>query len=277
MRLIYHLMVHQNPPQLARLLHAISHPDNHYLIHVDKKAGRRVYREFVAAVGSAPDITFMPRRSVIWAGFSMVAVELDAIKHALTALGDWDFIINLSGQDFPLKSQTEMRQTLASQSDSNFIHVKAYLDREYCLNRIRFWTVETPRGLWRTRTQRRQPSWFVPYGGASWFILSRGFCEYLVSSSQARRLRRFYRFTAHPDEAFFQTVLMNSRFRDTLDLDYKRFILWDGAGAHPETLTLADLPAMVSSEAFFARKFDPNVDSEVIKRLEQRLRCRDGC
>ena len=44
MNIAYFILVHRYPNQFKRLFKAIYDPDNHYLIHVDKRAGRPLYK-----------------------------------------------------------------------------------------------------------------------------------------------------------------------------------------------------------------------------------------
>ena len=61
---------------------------------------------------------------------------------------------------------------------------------------------------------------------------------------------------------------MNTAFASTLVRDHKRKIIWTG-GPHPRTLTMSDLPALLESGAFFARKFDDGVDAAVLHAIDQ--------
>jgi hypothetical protein len=59
--------------------------------------------------------------------------------------------------------------------------------------------------------------------------------------------------------------------------DHRRFARFSRPGApHPDTLTSADLDAALASGADFARKFDAEVDSEVLDRLDERRRADGG-
>jgi hypothetical protein len=46
---------------------------------------------------------------------------------------------------------------------------------------------------------------------------------------------------------------------------------WPADESHPRTLGIDDLPAMLESDALFARKFDPAVDAEILARLTERV------
>ncbi|MBF4237805.1 beta-1,6-N-acetylglucosaminyltransferase, partial [Vibrio anguillarum] len=41
----YLILVHRYPDQFKRLFHAIYHPNNHYVIHVDKTSGKEISDE----------------------------------------------------------------------------------------------------------------------------------------------------------------------------------------------------------------------------------------
>jgi hypothetical protein len=74
-----------------------------------------------------------------------------------------------------------------------------------------------------------------------------------------------------PEELFFQSILAGTDFPERHELvdDALRFYRWDGV--HAQTLTAEDLPALLESDALFARKVDMSVDSEVIGRLRDRI------
>jgi hypothetical protein len=55
-----------------------------------------------------------------------------------------------------------------------------------------------------------------------------------------------------------------------------RFIDFPAGAPNPRTLTSADLPALESSGAHFARKFDPAVDAAVLDALDRLRADRSG-
>lgn len=79
---------------------------------------------------------------------------------------------------------------------------------------------------------------------------------------------RWFRSTVVPDEAYVQTAV-GSDPRWNLVTDNFRFVRWTPGNPHPDTLTVDDLPEMLDSGRHFARKFDPDVDAEVLDRLER--------
>ena len=71
-----------------------------------------------------------------------------------------------------------------------------------------------------------------------------------------KKLRRFVRFTWGPDEFVIPTLVMNSKFRQTVVNDNFYYIDWSEGGANPKTLTVEDYAKMKHSGKLLARKFD---------------------
>ena len=104
--------------------------------------------------------------------------------------------------------------------------------------------------------------------GADQFALNGRALGALVRTVERRpELVRYYYRTRHAAESFFHTVLLNEAgiTNRAEELHYK---IWRSS-AHPEYLTLADLPDMLSSGRWFARKFNP--DDPVLDALDERL------
>jgi hypothetical protein len=217
----------------------------------------------------------MKSENVVWGGYSMVDVELKGIKELLAIGRDWDFLINLSGQDFPLKSQPFIQDYLSSKKGTEFINVlNQKKERPETMFRIQYIYFEFRNSMIRIPIRRQYLKGKTPYSGHQWFILTRDFCEFICQSSEVKELERFYRNTLIPDEGFFQSVLMNTSYNSIIENDNKRLIKWvptKRGKSRPKILTLDDLGSLQASEAFFARKFDESVDSIIFDRMETKL------
>lgn len=79
-----------------------------------------------------------------------------------------------------------------------------------------------------------------------------------------------YKSSLTPDESFFQTLFMMSPYKNTRH-DYLHYIDWSERPGKPRnspnTLTLADYDKMKESGYLMARKFDTNVDKNIIEKL----------
>lgn len=267
----YFILVHRLPNQFKRLFKAIYHPDNCYLIHIDKKVNAETYDEISSFLKDFPNTYILESTSVLWGGYSMVEAELQGINHLLKINDKWDYFINLSGQDYPLKSQRIVKEFLAKHLGNNYIKIADQIAiRPETLNRIENYFVETDSNVSTDLTKRDYLTDTAPYIGGQWMILTRACCEFLCNSIETKRFENYYKNTLIADESFFQTVLMNSSFKGKYMDDDKRAIIWIADGGiklRPKTFTKEDIVFLEESGCLFARKFDDNVDSDIINKL----------
>src|ERR1051326_1135314 len=103
MSLAYFITAHKQPQQVGRLVRAIQRTGDVALVHYDLKASAAERKEVAEVVGRSPGarLAEKPRR-VDWATWSLVRVELDAIRELLANDRAWTHFIPLSGQCFPL-------------------------------------------------------------------------------------------------------------------------------------------------------------------------------
>jgi hypothetical protein len=125
------------------------------------------------------------------------------------------------------------------------------------------------RRLVRTRIRLPFPtSVNIQYKGSAWHMLTRDFCQWLLTDPMAKRIERLVKFTSNPDEIFFQALIMNSPYRDLRTKDYGREIIWPGPySPHPQTLRMEQYHRLSATPALFARKFDDSVDRELLVHL----------
>jgi hypothetical protein len=74
-----------------------------------------------------------------------------------------------------------------------------------------------------------------------------------------------------PDETFFQTVLMNSPYKNRISYDNLRYITWPPGSRHPMTLDRRDFDTFMDSNKLFARKFDTTVDADVLDMIDREI------
>ena len=109
--------------QVARLVRQVYSPDHYILVHVDARQ-EYMYREVSALAARLPNLRMVKDRySTIWGGASLLSMLLSAMKEllAMEDWTDWDFVLNLSESDYPVKTQAELVSFLASNRGSNFV------------------------------------------------------------------------------------------------------------------------------------------------------------
>ncbi|XP_077415058.1 xylosyltransferase 2 [Vanacampus margaritifer] len=290
-RVVFVLMVHgRSVRQLKRLIKAIYHSDHYYYIHVDKRSGY-MHREVLQIAQQYPNIRATPWRMVtIWGGASLLKAYLRSMQDLLSMLDwKWDFFINLSGTDFPTRTNDELVAFLSQHRYKNFLkshgRENARFIKKQGLDRLFH---ECDNHMWRLG-ERSIPDGLEVSGGSDWFALTRRFVEYVINSQDelVSGLKQFYSYTLLPAESFFHTVLGNSHMCDSLvdnnlrvtnwnrklgcKCQYKHIVDW--CGCSPNDFKPQDLIRIqqLSRPTFFARKFESSVNQEAIDMLDTHL------
>ncbi|GJN38029.1 hypothetical protein PR202_gb27037 [Eleusine coracana subsp. coracana] len=239
--------------RLWRTLHALYHPRNQYVVHLDREApvGERLQlaaRVAGSAVFRRAGNVHVIRRAnmVTYRGPTMVANTLHACAVLLRRGGQWDWFINLSASDYPLMTQDDILHVFSTvPRNVNFVEHTGYLGWKEG-QRAKPLIVDP--GLYKSTkqdifwvTQKRElPTAFKLFTGSAWVGLTRDFVEYCVWGwdNLPRTLLMYY-------ANFVSGTCVPPR-------------------QHPHALALPDLPRMVASGAPFARKFprdDPVLDA----------------
>jgi len=272
----YLILVHRYPEQFKRLFKAIHDPANHYLVHVDKNAGPELESDLRGFLAAYPNAAVLESKRALWGGYSLVDAELRGMAQLLDMDAKWEHFINLSGQDFPLMTQAGIRDFLGANRGREFIRVLDQASiRPETMGRVLQHVVEQGGRIIDSLATRLFLKDATPYIGNQWKIVSRKFCEFVCHDPSVDRYKAFYRNTFIADEGFFQTVMMNSAAHGEVINDDKRMIDWVPDGdikLRPRTYTAADADALTSSTDLFARKFDAEVDTEILDILEAHLR-----
>lgn len=108
---------------------------------------------------------------------------------------------------------------------------------------------------------------FKCFYGDHWFGGNQRVAKILLSPNEEHmRLRHHLRWRVSPDECYYHTIIANEPGLKITKAT-RRFAEWQGGGAHPKILEIQDLPAIFSSQAHFARKFDS--DSPAIDEINR--------
>lgn len=107
------------------------------------------------------------------------------------------------------------------------------------------------------------------YIGSNWFNLHRDLIRVMHNDPFTGELYSLLKTTSNPDESFFQTYLMNSDFRETVDKDYSRLIVRPGPVPRVKIFDRHDWDLINESAALFGRKFDTRRNRKIVKRVLQ--------
>ncbi|GMH02289.1 hypothetical protein Nepgr_004128 [Nepenthes gracilis] len=280
--------------RIFRLLLAVYHPRNRYLLHIAMDASTADKDWLAGAVSSVSAIKAFANVDLIgkpgwltYMGATNIAATLKAASILLKVDGGWDWFITLSASDYPLMTQDDLFHVFSSvRRDLNFIdHTSDIGWKEH--QRIQPIVVDPSIYLARrsqifTATQKRPtPDAFKIFTGSSWVILSRPFLEFCIFGwdNLPRILLMYFNNIILPQESYFQTVICNSpEFRNKTVNNDLRYMIWDSPPKmEPHFLNVSDFDQMVRSGAAFARQFEKDdsvlamVDEKILKRRHNQV------
>jgi len=277
-RIAYLVSAYRSPQQLKRLVDRLSTENTEFYIHIDLKS-RREFKQLIGQFSNCSDITVLPSHRVAWGSFGHVLASIKGIASSTLIGKAPDNLVLLTGQDYPIKSNSQIEEFLKQNHQHSFMehfqlpwhlweHERGGADRfEY------FYLAFAGRKLYRVPGVRRDfPTGFIPYGGSSYWSLNYEAIEYLAKFiTDQREYVKFFRNVRIPDELFFQTALMNSPLREQIVNNNLRFTKWQSGSPHPEVLTNESFEDLKGSPALFARKFDTEEDASILDRIDAEL------
>lgn len=293
MTVAYIISAYKLPSLLVRLVRRLDGPRASFYIHVDARTPEETYRRMAQPLDDLPNVHFLPRHACHWGDFGHVQATLKGLEAAVESERRHDYVVLLTGQDYPLASNDEITSRLEDADGQVFMRHFALPSEHWSdggIDRIehrqlrvgghlvRFpgqpfgspWLAHVWLGAARSLgLLRRFPEGLTPYGGSSYWCMPADCARYVLDFVSANsHVVEFFRQTAVPDEMMFQTIVMNSPFRSRVVQDNLRYIDWSGDGDSPEVLTSNRLDELMASGKLFARKFDPTVDSAVLDRID---------
>ena len=119
--LAFSIVMHENVEQMERLLHAIYRPHNVYCVHLDAKASDSLHQAVHGISGCFSNV-IIPEHpiKVEWSEFSLLEAELVCLQE-LWKYKHWKYFINLTGREYPLKTNLELVQILKAYDGANDI------------------------------------------------------------------------------------------------------------------------------------------------------------
>ena len=273
MKVVYQITLYHKKDQFRWLMAALYNDLDYFLIHIDKNSPDSYVREIVEICGNRPNIHFQYPLPIYWGGWSIVESQLQGLQEAVERWPDWQYFLNISGQDYPLRRREGIIEYLTGLNGSSGIACMSLPDLGISIRR-RTWfqCIEYGHRVHRLPLPRadllvRRIKW----KGSGWHILSRGFGEWVVSSPTAVKWRKLCRRVMFPDEFYFQNVIMDGPFQPLRSNDNGRFVLWEQASSRPTVLRRNDFERMMESGKIFARKFDNDQDIDIIRAIAEKV------
>ncbi|MBV8886914.1 MAG: hypothetical protein JO235_23370 [Chroococcidiopsidaceae cyanobacterium CP_BM_RX_35] len=303
MKIAYLILAHKNPDQILRLITRLNTDYISFFIHIDKRATDEIYCSVFAGLNQLSNVYFVKRHNSTWGRFGIVRAIIEGIKAIVDTGIYFDYVIHLSGQDYPIKSNTQIKEFLQENKGKEFLNYFSLphsdWNNEYeSFNRLERWHIYINNHHYTLPQEhkfqspiksflysclnllikkRKLPKDFSLYGGSQFWCLT-GECIKYVNDFLKRNRWFVNRFmhTFIPDELFFQTLILNSPFKDKIVNDYSSnkpvisFVDWENPNPlSPAILDKTYFSQLLKSKDLFARKFDVDRDVDILDMLDK--------
>ncbi|KAH3888433.1 hypothetical protein DPMN_012468 [Dreissena polymorpha] len=118
----FSLLMFKDIEQSEGLLREIYRPQNYYCIHVVAKSDHTIY-EAMSFIVNCFDNVFLTltRFDVQWGTMTVLEPELQCMQELWNKSASWKYFINLTGQEFPLRTNYELVRILQAYKGANDI------------------------------------------------------------------------------------------------------------------------------------------------------------
>ncbi|XP_033648018.1 beta-1,3-galactosyl-O-glycosyl-glycoprotein beta-1,6-N-acetylglucosaminyltransferase 4-like [Asterias rubens] len=286
----YTIITHTTSAQVERLLRAIYQPQNIYCIHPDLNSPHDFHRAIRGIASCFPNVFIASKlEEVQYAGFTRLRADLNCMNDLIgpQAAGfDWRYLINLCGQDFPLKTNLEIVRQLQFYNGTNDVKsIVPYYVKERWTS---FHHIIKNGKVTQTKFRKTPPPHnFTVYNGNAYFAGTRQFIEYALKDRHALDLLEWSKDTYSPDENFWSTLHRAPGAPGGFPVSSSRpghafrFVKWEN-GSKPDCLygtivrlvcifAIDYLQYLSAAPNLFANKFHYSFDPVTIQCLEEQL------
>ena len=275
------MLVHNHPEFALRVIDALDEPMHTFVVHVDA-ASNATFESLQQSLAGRTNVHLLEqgRALISWGGFSIVNATLNAMRYAWTKNITFDFLIDISGTTYPLKSNAFIRQSLAENPSAVFMETfpqpvkpessmwHQFVECDGALHRVA--RIPHVRGI-------------NMHVSSQWFAAPRHYVHWLLHSALARDYIHYAQYIIIADENYFATMFYNSPYCSVEVKKTLVFLLFDkweherntthtgkprdmkkclgvgpsACGRSPTTLTMEFKHLVGTSRSLFARKFDP--------------------
>lgn len=261
---------------LDYLIKSLRDDEIYLFIHIDQ---RTFNKDRFIKYENDEHVKVISTRKITWGSIHHLNAILDLMKIAVETSIAFNYFHCITGQDYMYKNletfknffcnnKTNYMSCSISDNTTSFRFKKFY--RNDLINyKSKIGNLITKGGYIIQKLfliNRNSPMIF--YKGMVYVSITFEFADYILSFIQTKEGEYFLKYLKWcfiPEEFFFQTLIMNSKFKNTLCKNNLRFILWEEKhGTQPALLDIYDKERIESTDSFFIRKVNFNYSKELI-------------
>ena len=256
-----------------------------FFIHIDKKC-----LENHLFLTQCKNVYLYKKYKVEWGGSNhLLAINYLIIK--AIKLQKFDFYHLITGSDYPIKSLANFKLYFEEHSDENFIEFFSIPHENWIpekgIDRLKYYWIGN-----NIFDIRNKHSFIITYllkiqrktgvnrkfkyfngnlfGGGTYWSLSKNAIDEIIPYISNKKFMRSFNYSHCAEELFFQTILMNNHSVKCIN-NSLRFMIWEDQASSPKTLDENDLSLILSSDAFFGRKFNPEYSTKLKKLIDSKI------
>lgn len=307
------IIAHKNKEQLIRLIKILNDKDFDIYIHLDKK-WKLSLEEINDIKFSSSNVKIINKRiSGFLDTWSLCQITIELAKEAFKKNKNYHYFLLLSGQDYPIKPIKDIKKYLKNVYPKPIIDCTPMTKENWIYSGFR-WIRIHPYYRFVEKISKNKicrkvlllPIYFIQviitfilqspykrlsrencslYGGSAWWILPNEIIENCIKEVENNsKIVRAFKLKNTPEETFFQTMAMRSKYKEMIDLNAPDEILQNcmtyafffddehEPTGHPYILNINNLEMLKNRKEFFARKFDEKIDSKILDQLDNYIK-----
>lgn len=230
MRLAFLISAHTDPAHLRRLVDSLPREADFY-VHIDRKSD---ISQFARLLPDNRRVELIKHRTdVVWGSINEAEYQMELIRAALNDSRTYDYLISMSGMDYPLWSNGRIMEFFRECNGREILQGicmdgQGYAARNYVEYRLfssRHWPDGSIGSKLRVALRKvirragiRKPLRFKAgertyklYKGAAWWAITPRLAGLALREWDGNRsMRRYFNTSFCPAETFIQTVAFNS-------------------------------------------------------------------
>jgi hypothetical protein len=260
-----------------------------FYIHIDKKS--KLPETDIKKLKANKKVVLVSRHyTTNWGGVNTLKSFLLLIKEALKN-PDIEYLHIISGGDFPIKTNNYFADFFEQNKGKEFLEHFPLPSTRWTdggMNRVNHYNlydifnaksyigvraISQTLKFQKALKVKRNLSDSLPklHGGSTWWSLSNKCLKYVIDYTEREpELLERLKYSFCSEEIYFQTVIMNSSFKNNVVNDSLRYISWEYKhGTIPAALDEGDFEILKKSNHLFARKFEYPVSIKLLNELKK--------
>lgn len=247
-------------------------------VHIDKKV--KIPIEFKNEVAKLKHVNIKQKYRINWGSYYHILAVIDMLQEACQK--GYQYYHILSGNTFPIQTWGKTEAFFEKNQGKNFVEVLSVKgnvmleERQKHYYYYHLYDIRSKNGRkidsYVQKVQNRlniKRNVLFEYKGYFYCHLTQEFVNYLFTfMGDNRRYLKELKTMEIPEEFFFQNIIMNSEFKDSINNNLI-FNDWSSGGGSPASLSLDDWEDICKSGEFYARKIrDFEMAEYIISHIE---------